>query len=164
MQLVTKNSLKAEDFKDKVVFWDLDGVLAPYRFNGHISCPEDYRTATEEEVEAGVFWNRLPSKHIQNIVKSIDAKQQICITQYVLEEESTDKLSWIHEHFKKIHRTILMCMEDAKAIVLSSHCEREGIDKKDVIVIDDDVKTLEQLETAGFDAWHVSSLMDFFED
>lgn len=25
--------LKKDDFKDKTIFWDIDGTLAPYRFN-----------------------------------------------------------------------------------------------------------------------------------
>lgn len=29
-----------QDLKDKYVFWDIDGTLAPYRFNGHVADPD----------------------------------------------------------------------------------------------------------------------------
>lgn len=28
------------DLKDKYVFWDIDGTLAPYRFNDHVADPD----------------------------------------------------------------------------------------------------------------------------
>lgn len=164
MELITKNALKAEDFKDKVVFWDLDGVLAPYRFNGHIMHADIQRNATDEEVDAGVFINRKPCKHVQNIMSSIDAKMQICITQHILEEEAMDKIGWIAKNCPKIDQTILNCMEDKRAIVLEKFCRDNGINKEDVIIVDDDLGHLTETEAAGFESWHVSSLMDFYED
>lgn len=29
-----------EDLKNKYIFWDIDGTLAEYRFNGHVGDPE----------------------------------------------------------------------------------------------------------------------------
>lgn len=164
MELVTKNYLKAEDFKDKVVIWDLDGTIAPYRFNGHIMHADIHRNATEEEVEAGVFYNRIPCKHIQNVMSSIDSKMQVCITQYLLEEEASDKTKWIGEHCPRIDKIILNCMEDKRAIVLEKFCRDNSINKEDVIIIDDDLGHLTETEAAGFESWHVSSLMDFYEN
>lgn len=163
MELITKNYLKAEDFKDKVVVWDLDGVLAPYRFNGHIMHADIGRNCTDEEVEAGAFRDRLPCKHVQNITGSIDAREQICITMYIPEEEAMDKTAWLGEHYPKIGRIILNCMEETRAVILDKYCRDNDIRKEDVIVIDDDIRNLTELEACGYDAWHISSLMDFYE-
>lgn len=29
-------SIKLKDTKNKYIFWDIDGTLAPYRFNDHV--------------------------------------------------------------------------------------------------------------------------------
>lgn len=31
--------IKLKDLENKYVFWDIDGTLAAYRFNGHLSDP-----------------------------------------------------------------------------------------------------------------------------
>lgn len=33
-------SVRQSDLENKYVFWDIDGTLAPYRFNDHVSDPE----------------------------------------------------------------------------------------------------------------------------
>ena len=40
MQFNLKSTLSKEDTKDKYIFWDIDGTLAPYRFNNHVGDPE----------------------------------------------------------------------------------------------------------------------------
>ena len=34
MAIDLKDRLKLSDFKDKVIFWDIDGTICPLRFNG----------------------------------------------------------------------------------------------------------------------------------
>lgn len=33
-------SIKLKDTKNKYIFWDVDGTLAPYRFNDHVGDPD----------------------------------------------------------------------------------------------------------------------------
>lgn len=33
-------SIRKSDLEGKYVFWDIDGTLAPYRFNDHVSDPD----------------------------------------------------------------------------------------------------------------------------
>ena len=40
MQFNLKSTLTKADTKDKYIFWDIDGTLAPYRFNNHVGDPE----------------------------------------------------------------------------------------------------------------------------
>lgn len=32
--------IEKSDLENKYVFWDIDGTLAAYRFNGHVADPE----------------------------------------------------------------------------------------------------------------------------
>lgn len=50
---------RLEDFKDRYVFWDVDGTLAPYRFNGHVADPDGSNNGMSlQEISDGVFLYR----------------------------------------------------------------------------------------------------------
>lgn len=45
-----------DELKNKYIFWDIDGTLAAYRFNGHVSDPEGTDNGMSlKEIEDGVF-------------------------------------------------------------------------------------------------------------
>lgn len=37
---MVNGSITKKELKNKYVFWDIDGTLAPYRFNGHTGDPD----------------------------------------------------------------------------------------------------------------------------
>lgn len=46
-----------QDLKDKYVFWDIDGTLATYRFNGHVADPDGTDNGMSlKEIEDNVFF------------------------------------------------------------------------------------------------------------
>ena len=50
-----------KDLENKYVFWDIDGTLAPYRFNNHVADPNGTNNGMSlKEIEDGVF---LPENH-----------------------------------------------------------------------------------------------------
>lgn len=52
--------------KGKIIFWDIDGVLASYRFNNHVGIDDGtHNGMSKEEVDNGCFLYRKPSKHMQ---------------------------------------------------------------------------------------------------
>lgn len=54
-----------KDLEDKYVFWDIDGTLAPYRFNNHVADPNGTNNGMSlKEIEDGVFLTRKPSKRL----------------------------------------------------------------------------------------------------
>ncbi len=40
MEFNLKAMLTKSETKNKYMFWDIDGTLAPYRFNGHLCDPD----------------------------------------------------------------------------------------------------------------------------
>ena len=73
---MVNGSITKKELKDKYVFWDIDGTLAPYRFNGHTGDPDGTNNGMSlNEIEAGVFLLRAPSRHMQDVIKSCDAKR-----------------------------------------------------------------------------------------
>lgn len=62
--------------KDKIVFWDIDGTLASYRFNGHVSSSDGSDNGKSlDEINEGIFLKRVPSRFMQNVLKSLDVKK-----------------------------------------------------------------------------------------
>lgn len=41
---IYNGSISIKDTMGKIIFWDLDGTLAPYRFNGHVADPDGANT------------------------------------------------------------------------------------------------------------------------
>lgn len=96
MDFDLKSSLTFADFEGKTVFWDIDGTLAPYRFNGHVhSKDRPDHGMSDLEMKNHVFLSRLPSKHMQRIMWEVPAKQHVICGQYTSEVEYEDKQVWL---------------------------------------------------------------------
>ena len=92
MQFNLKATLTKADTKDKYIFWDIDGTLAPYRFNNHVGDPEGTNSGMSlKEIEDGIFLERKPSKHMQKVIKECGAKENIIMSHCINEKEMNDK-------------------------------------------------------------------------
>lgn len=64
-------SVEIKDLENKYVFWDIDGTLAPYRFNDHVADPDGTNNGMSiQEIEEGIFLGRKPSRHMQKAIKT----------------------------------------------------------------------------------------------
>lgn len=171
VSLELKNSLYAHDFENKVAFFDIDGVLAPFRFNGHITHLETSMGVNAKELESGVFKNRLPSRHVQSIVKEIKTRKNVVITGYIEErdgikstKERDDKEFWIRANYPEISDIIFVRFGEQKAQYIVEYCNEHNINIADAIFIDDELYYLKEAERLGISSWHTSSLMDFYKE
>lgn len=56
-----------KDLQNKYVFWDIDGTLAPYRFNNHVADPDGTNNGMSiQEIEKGIFLARKPSRFMRD--------------------------------------------------------------------------------------------------
>lgn len=63
-------SVRKSDLENKYVFWDIDGTLAPYRFNDHVSDPEGTNNGMSlKEISEYIFLNK----------KTISAYDKSCL-------------------------------------------------------------------------------------
>lgn len=128
-----KGSLTKEDLKSKIVFWDIDGTLAPYRFNGHIADPNgSLNGQSEDEVANGIFLKRKPSKFMQKVLQDCKAKKNLVLGHYAYTREVEDKYKWIEKYYPEISSSLFVNEGKAKA------------------------------EYKGINSWHISSLLDYF--
>lgn len=153
-----------KDLKNRYVFWDIDGTLAPYRFNNHVADPNGTENGMSiEEINQHVFLLRESSQHMKNIMYSCHAKRNIIIGHCQLPLEKKDKQKWIGRHFPIIRpQDQLLTSEDiSKADSIIEYCTMHQIDLKDAVYVDDVIPFLREAERKGITSYHISSFLDW---
>lgn len=160
-----KANICAEDTKDKVIFWDIDGTLAPYRYNGHVADPTGTSNGQSMyEIENGIFFDRIPSKHMQAVLRETQAREHIVMGHCICEKEVSDKQRWLDVHYPFIKKRLFAHESKSKADEILNYCKENDIDLRDVLFVDDRLAILKDAEKKGIESWHVSSFFDWFAD
>lgn len=150
------------ELKDKYIFWDIDGTLAAYRFNGHVSDPEGTDNGMSlKEIEDGVFLKRIPSRHMQMVLSTCDAKQNIVMGHCQVQKEVDDKQLWLDKYYPSITERLLVSEDKSKADTILQYCKDHDIDLQDVVFVDDTIPFLREAERKGITSFHISSFLDW---
>lgn len=151
-----------KDVMGKYVFWDIDGTLAPYRFNGHVADPNGTNNGMSlNEIENGVFLMRAPSQHMQKVVIDCFAKQHIIMGHCQNDLEKMQKEIWLRAYFPMIEEQLLVPEDKSKADTIIEYCKEHNINLKDVVYVDDVIPFLREAERKGIKSFHVSSFLDW---
>jgi FMN phosphatase YigB (HAD superfamily) len=155
-------SVTVNDLRGKYIFWDIDGTLAPYRFNDHVSDPDGTNNGQSiEEINSGVFLNRKPSKHMQNVVNTCGAKKHIIMGHCQVKKEMEDKEIWLDIYYPMIEERLLVYEDKSKADTILRYCKEHNIDLHDVVFVDDVLRILREAERKGIKSYHISSFLDW---
>lgn len=101
-------SITINNTKNKYIFWDIDGTLAPYRFYNHVGDPNGSNNGMSiEEIEKGIFLERKPSKHMQKVIKECQAKENIILSHCQIPKEIKDKEKWLEQYYPTIKQKLL---------------------------------------------------------
>lgn len=151
-----------KDLENKYVFWDIDGILAPYRFNNHVADPNGTNNGMSlKEIEDGVFLTRKPSKHMQNVLGTCNAKENIVMGHCQVKKEMEDKQPWLDKYYPMIKERLLVYEDKSKADTILQYCKTHNIDLKDVVYVDDVISFLREAERKGIKSYHISSFLDW---
>lgn len=158
-----RDNITKDDTKGKVIFWDVDGTLAPYRYNGHLGAPDgtDFGQSIEE-IEDGIFEKRSPSKFMQTVLKECQAKEHIVLGHTRCEKENLDKHKWLDIYFPFIKHRLFIDEDKSKADEIVRYCKENSIGLSDILFVDDTILILREAERAGIESWHISSFLDWF--
>lgn len=157
-----KHMINISDTKDKYIFWDIDGTLAAYRFNNHVGDPNGTNNGMSiEEIENGIFLERLPSRFMQQVVVSCQSKENIIISHCQIQKEMDDKNLWLDKHYPNITKRILTFEDVPKYKSIIAYCNKNKIDLKDCIFVDDVLSHLREAEKRGIKSYHISSFLDW---
>jgi hypothetical protein len=157
-------SIRKSDLENKYVFWDIDGTLAPYRFNDHVSDPEGTNNGMSlKEISEHIFLTRKPSQHMMKVVYSCGARRNFIMGHCQVQQEMDDKQLWLDKYFPIIRRQdrILTYENISKADSIVEYCAGHRIDLKDVVYVDDVLAFLREVERKGIKSYHISSFLDW---
>lgn len=157
-------SVRKSDLENKYVFWDIDGTLAPYRFNDHVSDPEGTNNGMSlKEISEHIFLTRKPSQHMMKVVYSCGARRNFIMGHCQVQQEMDDKQLWLDKHFPIIKRQdrLLTFENISKADSIIEYCAGHRIDLKDVVYVDDVLVFLREAERKGIKSYHISSFLDW---
>lgn len=157
-------SVRKSDLENKYVFWDIDGTLAPYRFNDHVSDPEGTNNGMSlKEISEHIFLTRKPSQHMMKVVYSCGARRNFIMGHCQVQQEMDDKQLWLDKHFPIIRRQdrILTFENISKADSIVEYCAGHRIDLKDAVYVDDVIVFLREAERKGIKSYHISSFLDW---
>lgn len=147
----------------KTIFWDIDGTLAPYRFNNHVTASDDFNNGVSiKEIEENIFLKRKPSRFMQNIIKNTNIAKNIVMGYCINDKEISDKQKWLDIYFPMIEDRILVDENFSKVDCIIEYCNKNNINLTEVIFVDDIIKYLREAESKGIEAWHISSFIDFY--
>lgn len=153
---------QVKDLKNKYVFWDIDGTLAPYRFNNHVGDPDGTNNGMSlKEIEEGVFLTRKPSKHMQNVLNTCKAKKHIVMGHCQVKKEMEDKQPWLDKYYPMIKERLLVYEDISKAETILQYCRDNEIDLSEVVYVDDVIPFLREAERKGIRSYHISSFLDW---
>lgn len=133
-------SIRKSDLEGKYVFWDIDGTLAPYRFNDHVSDPDGTNNGMSlKEISEHIFLTRKPSQHMIKVVYSCGSRRNFIMGHCQVQQEMDDKQLWLDKHFPIIRQQdrILTFENISKADSIVEYCAGHRIDLKDVVYVDD---------------------------
>lgn len=155
--------ISKDDLKDKYVFFDIDGTLAAYRFNDHVSDPLGTSNGMSIlEIEDGIFFKRKPSLLMQKVLLENEAKENIALSYCLNEKERSDKNLWLDKYYPMIKKRFLIDLDKNKARTILDYCHDNNILLKDVIFVDDVLDYLKEAERLGIKSYHISSFLDYY--
>ncbi|MBO4692765.1 MAG: hypothetical protein J5659_00010 [Clostridia bacterium] len=158
------DSAKKPDFENKIVFWDLDGTLAPFRFNGHICDPDGSRHSVSlTEIDDGIYFERTPSKFMQKLLSDCNSRENLVITHCHADKEMRDKHKWLDRHFPSIKERFIIDEKISKTDTILTFCKSHNLELSEVVFVDDSLHFLQEAEKLRIPCWHISSLLDYFE-
>lgn len=160
--MFNNSMITIEETKNKYVFWDIDGTLAAYRFNNHVGDPNGTNNGMSiQEIEEGVFLHRLPSKLMQKVVATCQAKQNIIMSHCQIKKEMDDKQLWLNKHYPTITERLLTYDNIPKYKSIISYCCKNNIALSDCVFVDDVLPYLREAEAHGIKSYHISSFLDW---
>ncbi len=161
------NNTTLDKLKDKVVFFDFDGVLGTYQaLSGKVHVPEE--KCIERHILIGYkAYNDTRAPHTMiNIVKELDPKNVYVLSVVQTTFEARSKNQFLETFYSSIPKDNIIYVADSsyKSIVIDTLYRSgkfgDNLSKRDIVLIEDSIDIIKQVENLGYVCYHITSLMD----
>lgn len=99
---MNKKMIKA--LKNKYIYVDIDGTLAEYRFNNHVSAKDGTANGqTMKEIENHIFLHSRPLKAVIKTLKKARTKNKFICGAIISPIEVMDKFEWLKTYCSGIN-------------------------------------------------------------
>lgn len=159
----TENYIKK--FQGKKIFVDFDGTLCEYRYNDHVLGDEDLFGQTRNELLFGdTFIKARPLETTKRFLNNFDFDNIYILGAILTKHEIDQKIEWLKINYPKLKQENIFFIADPiqKFEVLQEFCKQTGTKPKDIVLLDDVLSNLRGAEKAGFAAYHITSIVDWF--
>lgn len=141
-------------FTNRYLFLDMDGTICSYQ-----KPPRDI-DGNVDFVNSGFFKNALPVEHILEFASCRNTDNVFILGACPNSIAYKEKLEWLNEHASFIPKNnIYFCgNKDYKHVMLKHLLIKLKLDKKDVLMIDDNYQTIDNMLKLGVNAIHPSNI------
>lgn len=162
-----KPTLNDIDFKNKIMCFDVDGVLAEYQFGDSLdiyACKDDkFKEYLNEHQD--LYTNAIaPKKVLQFIYNECSLKNCYVISKKYSKLEGSLKIKFITSNYGiKPDHIYFVNKDSEKLAVMRAIADKENRpESKEVVIVDDSISVLGNIsENSEFGTIHISSLLEY---
>ena len=148
-----------EKIKKGIVVFDIDGVLAAYEFGENCHYASIWHEAFKSETD-NPYCQINPLPKLQQFIQEMDPKD-VYVCSVASSFEIDAKGGFVTRNYNIRKENILFVEEKSKKIEVLKKIKEERSGKQ-IAIVDDTVKTLDQIfNQGGFLTIHISSFFDF---
>lgn len=151
--------------EDTVIFFDVDGVLAPYEFGENRHCIDDAEWDRKMENGEDMYSTVAPVKLFQQFIsqKGID---NVYVCSKANPEEYESKMKFCHDGYGiPMDHIIMVSSKNDKLAILKAFAEANSIPENKIAMVEDTTKTLDMIAKGSkCSTIHVSSFLDYSQE
>ncbi len=149
---------------DVIIFFDVDGVLAPYEFGEHKHCISDYEWKQRLKAGEDLYSAVSPIKVFQDFIKK-KGTNNVYVCSKAAPEEYESKKKFCHEGYGiPVDHIFLSSTKKEKVSILRKFAKDHKISEKKVAMVEDTVETLDMIHICSkCSTVHVSSFFSYVE-
>lgn len=151
--------------EDTVIFFDVDGVLAPYEFGENRHCIDDAEWGRKMKNGEDMYSTVAPIKLFQQFIsqKGID---NVYVCSKANPEEYESKMKFCHDGYGiPMDHIIMVSSKNDKLAILKAFAEANSIPENKIAMVEDTTKTLDMIAKGSkCSTIHVSSFLDYSQE
>lgn len=154
----------SHNFHNSIMCFDVDGVLAEYRFGNGVYACKDSEFA-EYCKKNNVYENANAPVAIKDFIDcNLNYEQRYCISKSLSKDEETQKIKFVTENYDIPEDNIYFVESNEQKLEVMKTIAgfHKGVDEQEIFMVDDSIEVLGHIhENSNFGTIHISSLLEW---